>query len=473
MELSMAQRAEQKQILSPVLRQSLHLLQMTLPELRDYVQEQTLSNPLLELDSPLGSDSADVGACCAQATPEGTDSQETFDAAPPAQEELAAEQVRLEHSMPDYTYASSEGDAIALAHAEDDFTDVLLDQLTRMRWLTDDLKRLCAYLIECLDENGYLRFDLAELAAEQHTEPAQMEQALFVVQSLEPAGTGARDLSECLILQLAQSRDFSALTVGIAQNGLSLLARNNILGLAKLLGCTRAEAQAAANAVRKLSPIPSRGYGNGRRTVYQVPEAVILREDGQLLIRLNRTFAPQPTLNKETETLLESCVDDPTAKTYLQEQSSQARQLIDGVASRTRTITRILELLVKQQQEYFLSGSALRPFTMSAAAAELGLSTSTVSRAVQGKSVLFDGKNIELRNLFSTSIDSGGTEFSSAGAKQQLLRLLQNENTARPYSDERLCQMLAESGFRISRRTVAKYRDELQVPAASLRRSHT
>lgn len=468
MELSIAQRAEQKQILSPVLRQSLHLLQMTLPELRDHLQEQILSNPLLELDSPV-SDEPFLSSPCAPAEyDDAADTMETNDYAPPAQEELAFEQVRTEHSLPDYSFSSGQGDAMALAHAEEDFTDVLLAQLTRMRWLTDEHRLLAAYLIECLDENGYLRFDLAELAAEQRVDIAQMEQALYVVQCLEPAGVGARTLSECLVLQLAQGSEFNAHTVGIAQNGLTLLAKNNIAGLAKMLGCTRSQAQNAADAVRQLSPIPSRGYGNGRRIAYQVPEAVIIKQDGEFVIRLNQSFAPHLSLNKETQQLLSSC-NDPQAGEYLRQQSTEAKQLIDGVFSRTRTINRILELLVRYQQDFFANGGCLRPLTMSMMAGELGLSTSTVSRAVQGKSVLFEGKNIELRKLFSTSIESG-SEISSAGVKQQLLRLVQSEDTLHPYSDEQLKLLLSKSGFDISRRTVAKYRDELSLPAASQRR---
>lgn len=470
MELVAVQRAEQRQVLSPAMRQSLHLLQMPLPELRDCLQDQILANPLLELDSPCDEEFSALPDTDS-ASPDGEDEQELLDAVPAAPEEELLEDIHFESVMPDYSVAGSGiCDAVSLAHAEEDFTDQLLAQLTRMRWLSDGHRHLAAYLIECLDENGYLRFDLAELAAELHTDLSQLEQALYVVQSLEPAGVGARGLTECLLLQLAQGSDFNAYTVHLVQNGLELLARANMPALAKLLGCTRAEAQQAANAVRRLNPIPSRGYSNGRRTQYQVPEAVVLRTGGHLQVQLNRGFVPTPTLNRESESLLSGCQDAETVQ-YLQQKTAEAKQLIDGVENRFATIDRILKLLLTEQEGYFLRAESLRPLTMSKLAGMLDLSTSTVSRAIQGKSILFEGKNLQLKSLFATGIDSAEGELSSAGIKQQLFRLLQSEDSLHPMSDERLRTALAQSGSEISRRTVAKYREELGIPAASRRRA--
>lgn len=444
------QSQEQKLILTQSMRQSLEMLQMPLPELKSYIQEEMLSNPLLELEDASRSmpQSEDFG-------PESGDVYCTHD-------DFYASRWDPSDSTRDIF------DTIASPEADD--SQQLRDQLLGMRLLDERTRCLCLYLIECLDERGYLNFTTAELARECGTDEFTMTQALYVLQGLEPAGVGARSLEECLILQLAQTDSFSARTVRIVKDGLPLLARNDIAALAALLGCGKDDALAAANCVRQLNPIPFRGYGTAERTGYQIPEAYITCRNDTLQVEWNRSFLPKLIILPETAALLRSGGSKEELQ-YLNEKLSDAKKLIRAVENRSATLQRILQLILRRQRAYFTGKGNLHPMTMGQLADELSLNISTVSRALQGKYISFNGQNLPIKKLFVNTIEAkNGAVFSGNDVKHQIRLIVQAEDRANPLSDQAICIVLEAKGLAVSRRTVAKYREELDIPSSARRR---
>lgn len=466
--MELMQRQEQKQILSQSQRQSLEILQMPVLELQEYLQDRALENPLLELELPQELHLPDPAEHTAE---EGSGEADRWEA--------TGSEVAAVWDLPAGEEQSSWGRGgdgewdrmAALADPADrgeSLAQALHEQLLRMPRLTDELRRLADYLADCLNENGFLEFALEDLAAEQGVSVFQMEQALYLLQSLQPAGVAARTLPECLVLQLAQTKDFNEHTVRLVREGLELLAKNNMTAIARLLECSPAQAQAAAKAVRALNPRPAQGYGTGP-LAYQIPEAVFRRENGQVVIELERRLAPRLQLNEQNCSLLQQS-DTPEAKAYLKERRAEAQQLLRAVAERESTLVRLLRQLAQDQQDFFLQGGPLKPMTLTRMAQSLGLSLSTVSRAVQGKTLQFEGKSLPLKRFFSAGVPVEGGQVSSESIKRQLLRFVQAEDPAKPLSDEALRAALEAVNLPVARRTVAKYREELGIPSSSARR---
>lgn len=438
----------QKLILNQSLQQSLQCLQMSVQELSDYIQEAALSNPLLEVEAPpLGSPFPERSAA-----PVEVREQSVW---------AADKHTTVQEDPADFT---------AMFTRPPSFSEHLNAQLGQMKMLEGDFLALCRFLVGCLNSSGYLDCSLSELADEVGCSLFDMEQALFVIQALDPVGVGARSLSECLLLQLAQSRYFNELNIHMVQTGLPLLAAGDYSGLSKLLNVRLAEVMESAKVIRKLNPIPSRGFDSGSTTAYIIPEAVIHREGGALTLELNDRALPRVSLNEEYRAMVgrDDCAD---AQSYLREKMSEAKSLIANVQSRSDTLLRLLTAVTRMQSGYFLHGQPLQPMTMKQLAEELDLNTSTVSRTVKDKYIQFEGRVLPLRSLFTVSLQTvGGDVVSAETARQQIQRFVAAEDPARPLSDEALGQALAGVGILLSRRTVSKYRGELGIPAAGARK---
>lgn len=441
----------QKLVLTQSMQQSLHCLQLSAMELRGVLQDAALSNPLLEVeDLPLG-----------EMPPEAVDSSGME-----LGENLPIE--RREQLI--WDMGTGESDLSAYVSHPESFTDYLSGQLGEMSLLDGDTLARCQYLVGCLNSAGYLDFPLSELAEELGQTLFDMEQALFIVQSLDPPGVGARCLSECLLLQLAQGNAFTEVNIHLVQSGLQLLADDDLAGLAKLLGVRPAEAQRAAETIRGLNPIPSRGFYTEGRVPFVVPEASIRCDGGRAVIEMNTHILPRVSVNVDYSALV-GRPDLKDAQLYLREKLTEAKSLIASLDSRADTLFRLLSAVVEVQQGYFLEGKPLLPMTMRQLADQLELNISTVSRAVKDKYIQFNGKVLPLRSLFTVPLSTAnGQEISADTARQQLRRFIAAEDPAAPLSDEALREALEGVNILLSRRTVAKYRTELGIPTAGARK---
>ena len=449
MKLEQSQSLSQKLVLTQNMRQSLDCLQLSAPELSEYVQEIALSNPLLDVQAPTYYE-----------TQLPSESPSAHDA-PEVREADTWQGVSPGRS------GDAQTDFTAYLVREKTFRDHLNEQIGQMKLVDDELLRLCRFLIDCLDERGYLDCPLEDLSREFDIPLFSLEQALFAVQMLDPPGVGARNLTECLTLQLAQSRSFDALTLTIARDGLELLGRRDYSGLAELLGVSVSEAKDAAAKILALNPIPSRSFAGSEQIAYVAPDAVFSMQQGQLVIELNERILPRLSVNAEYSALSSSA--DPEVQRYVKEKLSEAQALIKGVHTRCDTLLQLIRLIADEQRDYFCSGGELVPITMQQVAEKMGMSTSTVSRAAQNKYIQFQGRTIPLRSFFSTAIRSDAA-VSSHAVKQRIRSLIQAEDPAAPLSDEALRLALSALGIEVSRRAVAKYRMSMDIPSSSQRR---
>ena len=449
MELGQTQILSQKLLLTQAMRQSLDCLQLSAPELNEYVQEIALSNPLLDVQ-----------------TPTYYETELPSERVSPEREaiELRGEDtwrgvLRSTEDAPDFT---------AYLAREKTFRDYLSEQVGQMKLVDDELLRLCRFLIDCLDERGYLDCPLEELSKEFGIPLFSLEQALYAVQMLDPPGVGARSLSECLILQLAQGRTFDPLALAIARDGLELLGKRDYGALAAMLGVGAAEAKQAAAKVLALEPIPSRSFAGSEPTTYIAPDAVFSVQQGQVTVELNEHILPRLSVNAEYAALL-TVSDDGEVQHYVRGKLAEARALIKGVHTRCDTLLQLLTLIAAGQKDFFCGSGTLAPVTMQQLAEKMDVSTSTVSRAVQNKYIQFQGKIIPIRSFFTTAIRTDAA-VSSHSVKQRIRSLIHAEDPSAPLSDEALRLALSALGIEVSRRAVAKYRMAMDIPSSSQRK---
>ena len=433
----------QRQILSQALRQSLQYLQMPITELAEYLQEQSLSNPLLEVEYAPASDL-------------------TLPISVVENGGIQSARRSSDSSAADAFYASSRPES---------FSEYLMEQVNCMQQVDETTRTVCCFLIECLDSTGYLSCSLPELARELELPLYDVEQALYLLQMLEPTGVGARDVTECLLLQLAQGKDFAAVNIRMIREGLPLLAKRDYTALSRLLDLPLKAIYDSETVIKALNPIPSRGFFSGDTYHnYIIPEATITCRDGQLTVEMNTRSLPRISLSSEYTAMLGDTAY-PEAQNYLRKLLAESRSTIAQLDSRQSTLQSLLLVILRRQQGYFLGTEQLQPMTMQQVAEEMQLSTSTVSRSVKDKYIQFQTRLIPLRSLFSSSLQGDNGSLVSADAARQQLRLfIRTEDPNAPLSDEALTAALSSVGIHLSRRTVAKYRAELNIPSAAARK---
>lgn len=440
MELKQSVAQKQKLSLTPRMRQSLEYLQVSLIELDEMLREEALSNPLLIVRSP------------------------SFEGAPPVRRRESS----ALRSQAAWDRSGQEMDPLDRYVRDATFQEHLEEQLGQFPGLDREMLWICRFLVGCLNERGYLDCALEELEEETHIPYERLEQALFVIQMLDPPGVGARSLSECLTLQLAQGDHFDELTLHIIQSGLESLAKGDRRGLCKRFSAEPGAVAAACDTIRSLSPIPSRGFRGREQVPYVVPDALISRRGGKLTVELDHAAMPQVEIDLEYAGGLADPSDQEVQR-YIQEHTAKARQLIGCVDGRYRTLLRLLHVVTALQRDLFLGGD-LRPMTMQQVAGEMGLNVSTVSRAVKDKWICFEGRCFPLRELFTAAVPVSEEGISAQMVKRQIWELIREEDRGSPLSDEQIRAALEREGIQVSRRAVAKYRSQLQIPASSMRR---
>lgn len=448
--MRLKQTQQQKQALSQAQQQSLHVLQMPILSLREYLTEIALGNPLIEIEG--GADDF-LTQMEQPAMWEEDDSGRIFDRSPgvPRSEDDEPPEMRE-------------------ADAGETFTEHLLAQLNMDRSLPREYLPLCCFLVESLNSRGYLDEPVEVLAEVKNVPTEHLMQALYAVQSLSPTGVGARSLQECLILQLIQTHDFNPYTMKIIKSYLPLLAKNSIRSIAGKLGQTENETLQYCNAIRRLNPIPSRGFPTRENNRYIIPEAVVRAEGGRFVIHYNQNALPQIRMNTEYLRMLDETTDRELHG-YLQKNRQQAVQLRQQIEARESTIVRLIRCVLDTQID-FITGKRKTPvpMTVNETSLKLGVHSSTVSRAVREKYVVLPNCGmVLLKSLFSTSVGESAGQ-NKAMIQERIRYLVEGEDHALPLSDESIKEALAAMDIRISRRTVAAYREEMGIPATSGRR---
>lgn len=450
------QNQQQKLILSEQMQESLKILQMSCVELQHKIEEELTENPVLEFENNDTTSKPDEK------------SDELFTGTQKLWENHLAEPYNS------FSFGEESPDPFASVSQDCDFRGFLLRQLSEIP-VEPSIERVCRYLIECLDERGYLPYAPDKIAHELHLPNASLVRtAVKNIQQMDPAGVGAFDLQECLLLQLQRNNENSPEVYTIVEQYLESVADNKIREIARKMDVSIVQAQSYCKVIRKLNPIPSRGFQTGTRELFVIPEAIVCRnQDGKLCIEDYRIDSRRLFISPYYKELAKNTNDKETL-VYLNERIQHASSLILEIASRKRTFIRILELIVQRQPLYFEKGrSGLKPMSMGSVAEELGLHESTVSRAVQNKFILCSFGTVSMKSFFTSGITlgNGSSSLSSEAVQSKIEEIIEAENSACPLSDQQIVAKLQQSsGISISRRTVAKYRDELHIPSSSKRK---
>ena len=450
-------KLEQKQQANQYQLQSAAILQMSTAELISYLQKLSLENPVIELNDVMPS--IDTISREKQLSESPTDWNE-FD--------------RL-----DRTYAADSGESfhpLMLAKTNDGLTETLYYFLTQQlpgSGCDARTEQAVCYLAACLDDDGYLRIPIQEISQSSVFSEKELQSALTVLQSLEPAGVGASTLSQCLQLQL-QRIGGQEIASAIVADYLEQLSRGNVRIIAKKLGLDEQQVLHAQQVIRSLDPRPGAAFQKNTPTVYIQPDFYIEQQNGILVARPAWDTLPPFRISHYYAELLK-LTNDPAVKTYLTEKLQQAESLLRSFSQRKHTLMSCMEFLLANQKDFFLHGpDHLHPLMMTTAAKALNVSVSTVSRAMRMKYLQCSYGTYPLSFFFPRDITSAqGAPVSSASACALLHKLVDSEDAAHPLSDQKLAALLAQQGCAISRRTVAKYRDSLGIPNASLRRRNT
>ncbi len=347
--------------------------------------------------------------------------------------------------------------------------DYLISQLP-LHYLNDREMQLLKQLIRNLDDNGYLRISIEQLAAQTNESTEQLEAILDILQSLDPAGTGARNLQECLQLQLERTMA-PAFAVEIIANHFLAFADRKWKQIAKELGISLQDIQHIYDFIQTLDPRPCARFSNDQST-YIVPDVAVKIEGGELEIYLTNHSSAKMTLNSPYYRELQS-VKDKQVKQFLQEKYQEYQWIARSIEQRLETILNVMTAIAKRQSECMMKGFAyLKPMTMREIAEELDIHESTVSRTVKGKYVQLPFGTVEMRSFFSAGLQTTGAEDVSAKeVKNEIRMLIDMEDKKKPYSDQYIADTLqSEKSIILSRRTVAKYREQMKIPSSTKRK---
>lgn len=454
----------QKLHLTPQMRQALDILNMPLSDLRSFIEEQIQQNPMLELEGGMeGSMETAESVITSPSDEDSYDSSQTND----AWDDVPARSTVATQNWGDSCFTEFCDDR-GVQSTEINFFVSLKEQVGSLR-LDKATQHLCNHIIDCLDSRGYLELGLNDIASKLHVPLFDVLHAINVIQSLTPKGVGARTLQECLMLQLKSSNSFCDETIILINQGLRLLAMNDMKGIAALLHCSVSKAIDYADIIRSFTPIPSRGFNTGETTLQLIPDAIITLENGGFSVDFCKQYLPKLQLSTDYNNLMD-ITNDPEVLKYLKAQKSCAQSLILAIDQRFNTLQKIILSIIDLQSAFFIKGIDLKPMALADIAERLSLHISTVSRAIQEKYIVCPFGTYKLKDFFTTGIQSDeGTAISNTLVRAKILDLIDSENPECPLSDESIRQALEAYNILISRRTVAKYRENAGIGNAKQR----
>lgn len=444
----------QKLVMTPELRQAIQLLQYTSLELRDYLAKELEENPMLEMER------SDVDSQTIESLKEDkdVDLKEFLESFDDISYKSEIDRSRNEYSMDNYISYSPT------------LRDHLIEQLNMISIGSREY-RIADYIINNINSSGYFTSTTDDIAAQLCVSVEEVELMLSVIQSFEPTGVGARDLKECLLLQVKDQKD--QILKNIIMNYLEDIASNKLAKISKDLGITIEDVQEYADWVKSLEPKPGRTFrSEGEDIRYIVPDASIEEIDGEFIITINDISGPRLNINEYYKNLIINTTDEKTSE-FLQEKFNSALWIIKSIEQRRQTLYKVIESILSRQREFFRHGEkVLVPMTLKEVAEDVKMHESTISRATNGKYVQTPRGVFELKYFFTTGLTGTGGDVSATCVKSMIRSMVAEEDHKRPLSDQQISEILEKKGVEISRRTVAKYRDELNIPSSTLRRRY-
>lgn len=478
--------------LSSHMLQSLELLQLPYLELEQRIFKEASENPLLEEVNPIednaisnnsNDDKAELldNQLDSSSRDDSFSYSESLDSSiEQANEENYAREYEYQCNLldndPDEAYWSSgQEDAWSPVptEPEPDFTELLHHEIASSK-VSSRIKELAAEIVDTLDENGYLKTPLADIAMFLDADLYELEEALELVQSFDPPGVGARDLKESLLIQLSRKEGDFSLLEKIITNDLELVANNKLPILAKKYAISLDTLNQNLNTLKSLKPVP---VPSNRSTTkeYIVPELEFYLTENGFEVRLLRDVRKRFSIAKRYEKLLQTKELTSDERQYISTKLAKAKELLNALELRGSTLLRIGKLLAETQAGFIEEGiEKLVPLSMKQAGIQLDLHETTISRAIDSKYALTPRGVLSLRNFFSTTFNTveDGTLVSTEIVKRKIKEFIQEEDATKPLSDEKISKLLEEEGILVARRTVAKYRESMNIPGTSLRKRH-
>lgn len=443
---------EQKLVMTQEMQLSVKLLQMSSIELIEHVEKEVQENPVLEVSY------------------EDSEKQDKIE------NRIDYKEFIKYLDFDKYgqkSYEKSEDEEVSpfnFIWKEKSLNQYLKDQISYLN-VKGYLRRLCEYIVDNLDERGYIADTIEEIAIELNKSEKVVSYALSLVQSLDPPGIGARDIKECLKLQLRRKNISDKEIFIIIDEHLQDIAENKYSSIAKALNIELKKAQDYGDIIKTLEPKPSRGFYTGDDISYIVPDAYIKKVSGEYQIILNDSMIPRLNINERYKVIINQ-EKDKEAVEYVKNKLNSALFLIKSIEHRKSTIYTVLEKIVEFQKDYFEYGeSHLKPMTLKDISESINMHESTVSRAIKDKYINIDKGVVRIKDLFTSKISSNNLEdVSTAVIKKNIEELINKEDKSKPLSDQALCGILNKKAMNISRRTVAKYREEMNIKPSSKRK---
>ncbi|MDR3072029.1 MAG: RNA polymerase factor sigma-54 [Clostridiales Family XIII bacterium] len=482
MEMGININLEQRQtmVMTPELIQAIKLLQYNTQELVEYIEEQLLTNPVLEVDSEaedeeISEKEIEKDAYESESISHNTESdKDDFD----WQEYIREREIDdISYSQTDWvdTHSHSDFSFLYENNAYEDLT--LSDHLLSQMFVADPQRYdllVASYIIESLDLNGYMTQSVIEIAEQLDADIPTVEKAVALIQGFEPAGVCARDLPECLLLQLHRLGITDEIVVRIVKEHLADLASNKIALIAKTVGVNIHRVQEIADVIKTLEPKPGSPFGKVSDTRYILPDVIVEKVEDSYVVSINSINSPRLYISSYYRHMLGKSAKDSQISKFLRDRLNSAIWLIKCIEQRNQTIYNVVDAIVRYQQDFFKYGEKkIKPLTLKKVAVEVGVHESTVSRAICGKYLQSPRGVFELKYFFPGGFScESGEEYASESIKARIRELIVAENTDSPLSDQCIAMMLNNDSIEISRRTVAKYRDVMGIPASNKRKRY-
>lgn len=490
------QRLQQKllQKLSPQQIQLMKLIQVPIAELEQRIKEELEANPALE---EISDDNSDLYS----STAEETAASETEETATEFEEDFSskADDIDLsdyEHEEEDayYKYTANntspdDEERNSPYSSGISFQEYLIDQIG-LKNLSEKQQKVALYIIGNIDDDGYLRRELSAISddlafhANVNFSEQELAELLKVIQEFDPAGVGARDLQECLYLQLIRKTTTPSikLAIEIIQHHMDEFTKKHYDKITKKLAISDEELKVALDEILKLNPKPGGAYSDTQKPVEQIiPDFLLQVQDGQLELSLNNYNTPELKINRDYAEMLDTYSkgkeklnkNQKEEVLFIKQKLDGAKWFIDAIRQRHATLLATMEAIINYQKEYFLTGdeTKLKPMILKDIAEIVGMDISTISRVANSKYIQTPYGTFLLKSFFSESLHTdSGEEVSTREVKKILHECIDGEDKKKPLTDDQLTAILKEKGYNIARRTVAKYREQLEIPVARLRK---
>ena len=430
----------QKLVMTTQLKQSLDILNMSNLELEEQIKKDAQENPVLELES---TESIDWGTFIKKNIKNYNIKHYDLD------NEITLENI-IKYEINLYDYVKS--------------------QLVFLKLNKKEIK-VCEYIVDCLDIDGYLSCDEKHIIQELNIDEKYFYKCLKYIQQLEPIGIGARDLSECLLIQMENENTKDDILKSIIVEDLNLIGQNKIKLLSKKYNINMEKCLKYIEKIKEFNPKPGRIYSN-EKTIYVQPDVIVRKINDEFIVYMNDRDNFHISINNYYKNILNSNNLDEKSRKFIKNKLNYALNLLKNIETRKSTILKIADVIVKRQKDFFDKGKKyIKPMKLKDIALDLGYHESTISRGINNKYMLTPYGLFEFKYFFSKAIESEEEKgTSSRKVKNMIKELIDKENKLKPLSDDKICKLLKEEGITLARRTVAKYREEMNILSSSKRK---